>query len=130
MTYLCLRTDRPEAELAIYTDDQLVASERWLADRQLAETIHLKLRALLKSVSLDLESIDGLVIFKGPGSFTGLRIGFSTANALAYALNIQIVAEGGTNWQMTGLSRLKASKGEKLVLPEYGRPPHITKPRK
>jgi tRNA threonylcarbamoyladenosine biosynthesis protein TsaB len=39
-----------------------------------------------------MHDIEGVVCFKGPGSFTGLRIGLTVGNALAYAQNIPVVA--------------------------------------
>lgn len=130
MLILTIRTDRPEAELSLYKDGQKVAHYEWLAHRQLADTIHIKIKELLESRQLGLKDLEGLVVFKGPGSFTGLRIGISIANALADALGIPIVASSGEDWQETGRRRLEASENEKIVLPEYGAAPNITKPRK
>lgn len=46
----------------------------------------------LKSVSLDISEVEVIAAISGPGSFTGIRIGVSVANAIAYALNIPRVA--------------------------------------
>lgn len=130
MIVLCLRTDKPEAELAIYRDGKLVTEESWQAHRLLAETLHIKIRDLLKSAQLKLEDLDGLVAYQGPGSFTGLRIGLSVANALAHSLNISVAGTTGDGWQAEGLKQLEAGQGEKTVMPEYGGAVHTTQPRK
>lgn len=46
--------------------------------------------ALLKKYKLKLTDIDTIRVETGPGSFTGLRVGVSIANALGYALNISV----------------------------------------
>lgn len=45
----------------------------------------------LKKSGLDIENIDIIAVTEGPGSFSGLRIGITTAKTLAYAANKKIV---------------------------------------
>src|SRR5688500_13935494 len=108
MIILTIRTDKEEAELGLYDDSKELAYVCWPAHRQLAETIHKKLEQLLNpdkklldlssnfngagkftrknfdknfgGSSYSLSDIGGIVAYKGPGSFTGLRVGLSTAN--------------------------------------------------
>ena len=47
---------------------------------------------ICKKVHLDLSTIDAIAVAKGPGSFTGLRIGSAKAKGLALALNKPIIA--------------------------------------
>lgn len=130
MLILTIRSDQPEAELGLFNDNKQLAYITWQADRQLAETIHLKIKTLLESQSLSLKELRGIVVFKGPGSFTGLRIGLSVTNALAVSLGVPIVAETGDDWSDKGLDRLKKGDNDHLTLPEYGAPPHITQAKK
>ncbi|CDQ41454.1 tRNA (adenosine(37)-N6)-threonylcarbamoyltransferase complex dimerization subunit type 1 TsaB [Virgibacillus salexigens] len=46
---------------------------------------------LMKEVSLKPEALDQIIVAKGPGSYTGVRIGLSTAKSMAWALNIPII---------------------------------------
>jgi tRNA threonylcarbamoyladenosine biosynthesis protein TsaB len=130
MLILTIRTDKPEAEIGLYENDKQLAYETWLADRQLSITIHKKIEGLLKSQKKNWQSIEGLVCFKGPGSFTGLRLGLTVGNALAQGLSVTIVSTKDSNWTKKGIKRLLAGEDEKVVLPTYGSPIHITKPRK
>jgi tRNA threonylcarbamoyladenosine biosynthesis protein TsaB len=82
------------------------------------------------SQSLTVQQIQGIVIFEGPGSFTGLRIGLSVANALAYGLNAPIVATQGDEWIEVGIKQLLNGANDGVALPEYGAPVHITNPKK
>jgi len=45
---------------------------------------------LLKKNNLSIEEVDKIRINKGPGSFTGLRVGVAIANALAFLLKISV----------------------------------------
>ena len=130
MLILTIRTDNPEAEIGLYSDAQQIVYETWLAHRQLAETIHQKIEALLKSQQKELSDISGIVVFKGPGSFTGLRIGLSVANALSYGLKVPIIANQDSSWLEQGIGRLLAGENDTTVVPEYGALPHITQQKK
>jgi len=51
-----------------------------------------KIETLLQTRGKSWADIQGLVCFQGPGSFTGLRIGLTVANALSYSYNLPVVA--------------------------------------
>lgn len=50
---------------------------------------------LLKSQKLDFKDLTGVEVEEGPGSFTGLRVGASVAQALGFALNISVNGQVG-----------------------------------
>lgn len=130
MFILTLRTDKPEAELSVYYNTKKLSSYNWLAHRELAETIHVKIKDILEEQEKSVQQIGAVAVFKGPGSFTGLRIGLSVANALAYSLGIPIVSETGEDWQEKAVQRLLKGDNDSISLPEYGAAPNITKPKK
>ena len=74
--------------------------------------------------------ISGIGIMRGPGSFTGLRIGCAVANTLVDGLGIPIVGSSGNHWKDDCLDRLKRGENDMVILPEYGSEAHITAPRK
>lgn len=122
MTILGIRTDEPQAELYLYDDQKKLGQLKWQAHLELSRTIHKKINKLLMLQDLTLQQIGGIVCFKGPGSFTGLRIGLTVANALAYAQNIPIVACRGENWLKKGIVDLQVGKNDKIAAPYYNRP--------
>ena len=130
MIILTIRTDKPESEIGLYDNKKQLFYEKWQAHRQLAETIHTKIQEIVSSQKLSLQDVQGIVIYKGPGSFTGLRIGVSVANALAYGLNAPIVGSEGDEWIEDGLIMLNNGENDKQVLPEYGAPVYTTSPKK
>lgn len=130
MLILTIRTDKPEAEIGLYNGETQLKYVTWHADRQLAETIHKKIKELLDDQSTNLNAIEAVAVFKGPGSFTGLRIGISVANALADGLNIPIIGSQNKDWANKAIKLLIKGDNEHIVLPEYGSLPHTTLPKK
>ena len=129
MMILTLRTDKPEAELRLFDGQTQLAEIVWQAHRELGRIIHQKIKELLDGQGKTLTDLEGIVAYQGPGSFTGLRIGLSVANALADGLDIPIVAAQHDDWQASGAARLQAGERDQLALPEYGAPVHITTPK-
>lgn len=130
MLILSIRTDKPEAEVGLFEDGQKIVYETWTAHRELSVTFHAKIEALLKSQGKTLRDLEGIACFKGPGSFTGLRIGLTVANTLAGELNIPITSATGKKWIQEAVGRLNDNHNEQIVLPEYGSPAHITKQKR
>jgi len=129
MLILTMRTDNPTAEIGLFDDGQQLAYVTWEAHRELSATIHRQIDAMLQKHYKDLTDLQGIVCFKGPGSFTGLRIGLAVANALAYSLQIPIVACLDDDWKRIGIGRITKGDNEAIAAPLYGSPVHITKPR-
>lgn len=130
MLILTIRTDKPEAEIGLYDSYEKLAYKTWHAHRELSVTLHQKVVELLAGQNADLEKIEGIICFAGPGSFTGLRIGLSVANALAYGLSVPIVSQKGARWITEGIVRLLQGEQDTLALPEYGAPVRITQQKK
>ena len=127
---LTIRTDKPEAELGLYSDHKKLEYIKWQADRQLSADIHKKLDDLFKKQNMSYIDLKGIVVYKGPGSFTGLRIGISVANTIASEMDIPIVGSGSENWISEGIRLLAQNTKTRLVMPEYGSEPKTTKPKK
>jgi len=157
---LALKTAGDPTEIYLLDDSgEIVNKKIWDAERRLAHDLLGEIDDLLSAShsKLDLESsekevaesdtkfdwipgqarddsawdqLSGIIIFQGPGSFTGLRIGITTANAIACAQNIPIIGTTGENWLNDGLEKLKQNQNDKIVMPEYGAEPNITKSKK
>ena len=122
---ILLDTSTPICRLTVVDGDSHTKHE-WQADRQLARGILSYLRDKIG----DFHDITGIGVMKGPGSFTGLRIGITVLNTLADDLDIPIIGETGDSWRETALSRLRNGEDDRIVMPEYGSEAHITTPRK
>ncbi len=131
---LALRTDNPEAEIYVLDQGAIRAKKLWVAGRELSEQLLSEIYALLDSVNSKPRDIQAVLVYQGPGSFTGLRIGISVANAIGYSLEMPVVGASGNGWLETGaeLAQKANTNGQKFqpLQPEYGAQPHITQPRK
>ncbi|MBR9846718.1 MAG: tRNA (adenosine(37)-N6)-threonylcarbamoyltransferase complex dimerization subunit type 1 TsaB [Algicola sp.] len=72
--------------------ETLVLKEDNNANYSHAESLHMFIDAVLKTAKITLKDLDAVAVSKGPGSYTGLRIGVSAAKGLCYALNIPLIS--------------------------------------
>ena len=107
-------------------DGEISNNFDWEAGRTLARG----LLAFIQEKVGDVKNISGIGIMRGPGSFTGLRIGMAVANTLADGLGVPIVGETGDSWRESALGRLSSGEDDQVILPFYGGDAHITKPKK
>ena len=126
---LAIRTDRPEAELAIANAGDVLEKYKWMADRQLADTLLEEIQALMDRQRLAWADLTGIIAYQGPGSFTGLRIGITVANTIAYSQNLPIVGSTGDAWVQDGLKSLASARPGGQIMPAYGAEPNISKPK-
>lgn len=126
---LLLDTSTPECHLTLVEGDTSTTAT-WMAERELAHGLLRFLVEQLAACNSSLHALEGIGVFRGPGSFTGLRIGIATLNTIADSEQIPIVAVMGEDWQAEAVRRLRAGENAGIALPEYGRDARITKPRK
>lgn len=118
---LALRTSEPSCEMYLLNQTgELISQQKWLAERRLAKELLGQLEKFIGENNIKFKDLKGLIIFRGPGSYTGLRIGASVMNTLAYALNITIIGQTGEQWLEQGQARLRVGLSDKIVALEYG----------
>lgn len=108
-----------EIILALREGARLVAQKKIKAPRQQAEKLVPGISRLLESKKIKPAAIKKIVVVNRGGSFTSLRIGVITANALAYAWQIPVEAEGAAG------KAGKKSGRVSIVEPIYDRAPNI-----
>lgn len=99
------------ASVAIVDEESLVAEYTVNYKKTHSQTLVPMLDEIVKMTELDLKTVDAIAIAKGPGSFTGLRIGSATAKGLGFALNIPIIevpTTDGLAFNMVGTDKLVA----------------------
>jgi tRNA threonylcarbamoyladenosine biosynthesis protein TsaB len=108
-----------EIIIALYNNDKLLIEKRINAPRQQSEKLIPAIDKLLKSKKVKLIDLDKIKVENYGGSFTSLRIGVITANALAYALKIPVEANSKIN------KKNKKFGSHSIVEPVYDREPNI-----
>ncbi|MFA7087804.1 MAG: tRNA (adenosine(37)-N6)-threonylcarbamoyltransferase complex dimerization subunit type 1 TsaB [Patescibacteria group bacterium] len=98
---------------------QIITRKKIRAPRRQAEKLVPAIDSLLQSAKKKLSGLKKIVVANSGGSFTSLRIGVITANALAFALKIPVEAEFSND------KKGKNFSGYSLVEPVYDREPNI-----
>ncbi len=88
---LNLETATTVCSVSLAKDGQLIAFKEVNGDYSHSENLTLFIEAVLQQANTKLSDIDAIAVSKGPGSYTGLRIGVSTAKGLCYSLNKPLI---------------------------------------
>lgn len=90
---LCIETATTNCSVALSVNGSVTAL-REDPDKNYshAEQLHVFIEKVLAEASIEKASLDAIAVSKGPGSYTGLRIGVSAAKGLCYALDIPLIA--------------------------------------
>ncbi len=90
---LSIETSSKNCSVALSHQGQLIQCLEEVSQEYIhAERLHTLIEQLMQNNQLSLSSLQAIAISKGPGSYTGLRIGVSAAKGLCFALNIPLIA--------------------------------------
>lgn len=89
---LSLDSSTTICSVAIHSGTKLLGSQEIHEGQAHAEKLGPLIKHVLEITSVSVDELDAIAICSGPGSYTGLRIGTSTAKGLCYSLNIPLLA--------------------------------------
>jgi len=112
-------SDNDIVKISLERDGKNIKSKKFSARRRQAEKLLPAIATLLQASKVNLKNISKIKVAHQGGSFTALRIGVLTANALAYALGIEVET------MLPDKKNLKKLKGFNVALPKYDRDPEI-----
>ena len=92
MKILSLDSATESASCALLDDEKLLGEITFNYKKQHSIITMPMIDSLLKNTGTDIKDIDGFVVSKGPGSFTGLRIGMATIKGLSQGLNKPLIS--------------------------------------
>ena len=92
-TILCIETATTNCSVALSVDGKVIAlKEDYNNTYSHAERLHIYIEEILQKNNISKAQLDAIAVSKGPGSYTGLRIGVSAAKGLCFALDIPLIS--------------------------------------
>lgn len=92
-TILNLETATTNCSVSIGQDGSLLAiKEHDTPNYSHSEQLHIFMQDVLQDADLDFSDLDAIAVSKGPGSYTGLRIGVSAAKGLCFSLDMPLIS--------------------------------------
>lgn len=110
---LSIETSTSICSVAVHLDGRLISLSQLTEPGAHAERLMLLIEEVLEKAKIGFQEFDAVAVSEGPGSYTGLRIGVSTAKGLAFGLNKPLI---GVN-TLQALASAVASKEGELVIP-------------
>ena len=89
---LSLETSTNVCSVALTREGDTVATEKLFVEKSHSNLLTVVIDSLLGQVGIEKQELSAIAVSKGPGSYTGLRIGVSTAKGLCYALDKPLIA--------------------------------------
>jgi len=115
---LCLETSTKVCSVALGQNGKLLALKESLDEKHShAENLTIYIQEVCSQAKISLNDIDAVAVSKGPGSFTGLRIGVSSAKGLCYALNKPLIAINSLEAMAVGQNSRLKTKDSRLFCP-------------
>ena len=92
---LAINTSTPQFGLALLDDEGPILAEYFMSGEKGFGSLMPALHFLLSRLKAEIHDLEAIAVATGPGSFTGLRVGLSTAKGLCHALEIPIIGIPG-----------------------------------
>lgn len=114
MAYILhIETSTPTCSVSISENSEILAVRESHVDKSHAELLAVFIQELFEETGINPKKLDAVNVSKGPGSYTGLRIGVSTAKGLAYGMNIPLISVNTLEAMAWGM--LKSQEYKSLV---------------
>ncbi|WP_152973291.1 tRNA (adenosine(37)-N6)-threonylcarbamoyltransferase complex dimerization subunit type 1 TsaB [Lacinutrix mariniflava] len=93
MYILSIETSTTNCSVSLSKNGEtLLLKEDYSNNYSHAERLHVFIDETLREAKIERSQLDAIAVSKGPGSYTGLRIGVSAAKGLCYALDIPLIS--------------------------------------
>jgi tRNA threonylcarbamoyladenosine biosynthesis protein TsaB len=102
---LALDTSTSTASVALFDGQRVLSETTWLAGREHSTRVLVEVQDALLRVGLTPQDLTGLVVARGPGSFTGVRVALSVAKGISAGLAIPL-------WEVSSLDVVAHAAGQ------------------
>ena len=102
---LALDTSTSTASVALFDGERVLSETTWLAGREHSTRLLVEMEVALERIGRSEQDVTGLVVARGPGSFTGVRVALSVAKGLAAGLGIPL-------WGVSSLDVVALAAGQ------------------
>jgi tRNA threonylcarbamoyladenosine biosynthesis protein TsaB len=115
---LCIETATRICSVALGRNGKIISLRESSGEYSHSKQITLFVREVTQEAGIVLRDLDAVAVSKGPGSFTGLRIGVSTAKGLCYALDKPLISAGTLQCMALGMAQMispEISKNQNIL---------------
>ncbi|NJN24656.1 MAG: tRNA (adenosine(37)-N6)-threonylcarbamoyltransferase complex dimerization subunit type 1 TsaB [Cyclobacteriaceae bacterium] len=102
---LSIETSTSTSSIALHDAGRLISSQHIHVDKSHAEYLALSIKYLFETSGYAIRDCQAVAISKGPGSYTGLRIGTSTAKGICYAIGAKLISINTLKAMALGVSQ-------------------------
>ena len=91
-TILSIETATSSGSVSLHKSGHLIGLQQYNIEKSHSSLLHVLIEQLLNNSGISKNDLDAIAVSAGPGSYTGLRIGVSTAKGLCYALDKPLIS--------------------------------------
>lgn len=88
---LSIETATAVCSVAVHRGDDILGTQELYLQKSHSTHLSVMIEQLLDNCQIDIQGLEAIAVSKGPGSYTGLRIGVATAKGLCYGLGIPLI---------------------------------------
>ena len=114
---LCIETSLDYCSVSMIEDGKVIDSESINIKKSHSEFILILIKNLLKRVKISLNQLSAIAVNKGPGSYTGLRIGVSTAKGLCFSLDLPLLSVNSLDLMIYDVKKKNLVESGSLLCP-------------
>jgi tRNA threonylcarbamoyladenosine biosynthesis protein TsaB len=107
---LSLETSTTVCSVALYENEKLLAMAEVHQEHSHSAKLAILIEEVARVADMELREVNAIAVSSGPGSYTGLRIGTSTAKGLCYALSIPLIAIGTLELMAAQVNKVNLTK--------------------
>lgn len=114
---LCIETSLDYCSVSIIEDGKVIDSENINIKKSHSEFILILIKDLLKRIKISLNQLSAIAVSEGPGSYTGLRIGVSTAKGLCFSLDLPLLSVNSLDLMIYDVKKKNLIESGSLLCP-------------